>query len=92
MNISLLLSPCIRRLFGTFNSFIFLEIHPSSKWQEIQEREMEEQKLKEMQEVELRDRIDRRLQYAKDIKKEHWPTVSIRKRQEIEKRKLILGG
>lgn len=65
-----------------------LEIPPSNKWQEIQEREMEEQKLKEMQEIDIRDRIDKRLQYAKEVKKEHWPTISIKKRQEIEKRKM----
>ena len=55
----------------------------SSKWKEIQEREQEQQKLKEFFEGEVKERINRKLKYAEVVKKDYWPEISQKKKQEI---------
>ena len=61
-----------------------LQIPASSKWKEIQEREQEEQKLREFFDGEVKDRARRKLEYSKIVKKDYWPEVSEKKKQELQ--------
>ena len=65
--------------------------HPiSSKWAEINEREMEERKNQEIREREVIQLSQKRRDYADLVKKTHWPEVSKKKQLEIIERKMKL--
>ena len=71
-----------------------MKIPTSNKWKEIQEREQEEQKLKEFYDNEVKERLRRKFDYSKVVKNEYWPEVSEKKKQELEdiKKKLVTGS
>lgn len=63
-----------------------LEYPLSTKWNEIKEREQQEQKLKELEDERIRNTKDKQSSYAKLVKQMHWPKVSDIKRKEITER------
>lgn len=62
-------------------------IMTSNKWEEVNEREIEQKKINEMREKKVIERAKLRFSYGKEIKKNHWPEISQKKQRELIERK-----
>jgi len=68
-----------------------LDYPASIKWSEIEEREREQQKIKELQEEEIRRKSEKRRSYAKVVRELHWPKISDKNKKELSERIMKLN-